>query len=155
MLDKLPPEIQRKLLSQMDIDPMLNCCLTCKTMHGLNFTRFLTPIVLEGHYNVRDKPSIKERTFMYRLMNECYEMFYDKYNISPFVSLCKDMSCEIDKILGCGGGNRYFRPSFCNIQNAHGFLSNRYIKFDRLNPDITLRRRVRICNDDFLYGYLF
>jgi hypothetical protein len=154
-MQQLPDELNRKILNQLTPFQMVAASLTCKSLNQLRLYHTVIPLGLEGLYNVFERPTLKERRSLHRLVGDSYYNIYELFEIAPFVSYCKDMSCEIDKILGCGGGNRYFRPSFCNIQNAHGFLSNRYIKFDRLNPDITLRRRVRICNDNFLYGYLF
>ena len=154
-MQTLPDELNRKILGQLTPFQMITATLTCKALNNLGLHHTVVPLGLEGLYNIFERPTLKERNSLHKLVGDSYYNIYELYEIPPFVSFCKDMSCEVDKILGCGGGNRYFRPSFCNIQNSYGFLSSRYIKFDRLAPDIILIRRIRICNDNFLYGYLF
>ena len=151
----LPDELNRKILSHLTPSQMITASLTCKALNDLHLFHTVIPLGLESLFNILERPTIKERQSLHNLVRDSYDNIYELYEISQFVSYCKDMSCEVDKILGCGGGNRYFRPSFCNIQNAHGFLSYRYINFDRVNPEINLLRRIRICNNNFMYGYLF
>jgi hypothetical protein len=154
-MEQLPNEIHRKILCLLMPSEMINMSETCKTINNLNFSRYMIPHGLEGLYYIRDTPSIKERKSFQHIMYYSYLNIYELYEIPPFVSYCKEMSCEIDKILGCQNGNRYFRPSFCNVHNQSIHLSRRYITAATLYPNLSLIRRIKISNNDFLYGYLF
>ena len=154
-MEQLPNEIHRKILCLLTPSEMINLSETCKTINCLNFSRYMIPIGIEGLYDIWDTPSLKERKSFHHIMYESYINIYELYEIPIFVSYCKEMSCEIDKILGCQGGNRYFRPSFCNIHKQHIHLSRRYTTTGKLYPNLSLIRRIKISNNDFLYGYLF
>jgi len=154
-MDQLPNEIHRKILCLLTPAQMIRLSETCKTINQLNFSRYMIPLGLEGVYTIYDNITAEERRHLHNLIYDSYLNIYELFGIDPFISYCKDMSCEIDKILGCGGGNRYFRPSFYGIENQRVHLSKRYILTEKLRPNILLIRRIRICSDNFLYGLLF
>jgi len=114
----------------------------------------MVPLGIEGVYGIYDEISPEERQHLHGIIYDSYINIYELFGISPFISYCKDMSCEVDKMLGCGGGNRYFRPSFFGIQNQRIHLSRRYILTEALYPRLPLPRRIRICNDNLLYSLI-
>ena len=150
-MEQLPSEIHRKILCLLSPSQMLSFSKTCKSINCLNFSRYMLPLGLEGVYTIHDNIDLAERQYLHRIMHDSYLHIHELFSISPFVSYCKDMSCEIDKMLGC---NRYFRPSFFGIQNQRIHLSRRYILTEALQPNLPLSRRIRICNDNFLYSLL-
>lgn len=154
-MELLPGEIQRKIMCLLDPGTVIALSNTCKTISSLNFSRYMIPMGLEGLFSARESPTLRERKGLQRIMLESYASINTLFDIPPFVSYCKEMSCETDSMLGCRGGNRYFRPSFYNIQNRYVHLSRRYVTMETLCPRLALPRRVRIASDDFMYGYLF
>ena len=153
-MESLPGEIQRKIMCLLDPGAVVALSNTCRAISNLNFSRYMVPMGLEGLFAAHESPTLRERKGLQRIMLESYASINKLFDVPPFVSYCMEMSCEADSMVGCRGGNRYFRPSFYSVQNQYVHLSRRYVTMQTLWPRLSLPKRVRIANDDFLYCYL-
>ena len=105
MIDQLPYEIQRKIITSLSPISLLNASNVCSSIRKLNLSHLLIPNALESmftleDYNYLDNKEIQlERTTMYNSCNNCYQRWADRFNVPLWRILLQDLIYTIDTML--------------------------------------------------------
>ena len=76
-MQRLPDELNRKILSHLAPFQMVTASLTCKALNNLRLFHAVIPLGLEGLYNIFERPTLKDRHSLHKLVGDSYYNIYE------------------------------------------------------------------------------